>query len=86
MATFRREAVQMGAAAGPCPNCLLPPRPSIGPPACTRCRQPFSEQDREAMLERVDARRDRHFVLMFEVCGALVCAVGLFLAAWWLYR
>ena len=34
------------------------------------------------MLERVNARRDRHFVLMFKIFGALLCATALALTAW----
>ena len=78
-----RDAVEVRPAKGPCPSCLRLTR--LDRATCSRCGHAFSEEDREAMLERVNARRDRHFVLMFKIFAALICATGIFLAAWWLY-
>ncbi len=71
-------------AKGPCPSCLRPTR--LDRATCSRCGHCFSDEDREAMLERVNARRDRHFVLMFKVFSALVCGTAIALGAWWLLR
>ena len=69
-------------AKGPCPSCLRLTRLDLA--TCSRCGHRFSDEDHEAMLERVNARRDRHFALMLKVFAALVGGAAIALGAWWL--
>ncbi len=82
MMRFHRDRLEMRSTKGPCPNCLR--LTDLDGASCSRCGHRFSAEDREAMLERVNARRDRHFVLMFKIFAALVCATGIALGAWFL--